>query len=185
MMFKKIYRCTIAKINISLIIFLFKAYLRNDLPSHPPDPVIEVVADDAELPYLRGVAHVRTYAGAVIVIAHSDDAKCLRSVFREFAQVNYRCGLFPAHIFHGHRQRRRDDLIDLGLNCLHLVVSRAFGKQIVALALLPLDVGIPAARASEHVHHRAVQDMLRRMGGFIFSLVVAVEYWLFHIKGNL
>ena len=47
MMFKKIYRCTIAKINISLIIFLFKAYLRNDLPSHPPDPVIEVVADDA------------------------------------------------------------------------------------------------------------------------------------------
>ena len=35
-----------------------KLLLRNDLPSHPPDPVIEVVADDAELPNLRGVAHV-------------------------------------------------------------------------------------------------------------------------------
>ena len=57
----------------------------------------------------------------------------------------------------------RSDLIDLGLDCLHLVVSRAFGKQIVALALLPLDVCITAARAFEHVHHRAVQDMLRRM----------------------
>ena len=185
MMFKKIYRCTIAKINISLIIFLFKAYLRTDLPSHPPDPVIEVMADDAELPYLRGIAHMCTYAGAVIVIAYADDAQGFRRIFREFAQVHYRCGLFPAHILYGHRQSRCDDLIDLVLDCLYLVVSRAFGKQIVTLALLPLDVGIPAARASEHVHHRAVQDMLRRVGGLIFSLVVAVEYRLFHIKGNL
>ena len=62
-----------------------------------------------------------------------------------------------------------------------MVVSRAFAKQIVALALLPLDVGVAAARASEHIHHRAVQDMLRRVGGLIFSLVVAVEYRLrFH-----
>ena len=65
-----------------------KLLLRTDLPSHPPDPVIEVMADDAELPYLRGVAHVRSYAGAVIVIDHTDYAQCLRSVFREFAQVH-------------------------------------------------------------------------------------------------
>ena len=87
-MFKKIYRCTIAKINISLIIFLFKAYLRTDLPSHSPDPVIEVVADDAELPYLRGIGDVRTYAGAIIVIAHTDDAQGFRRIFRQFAQVH-------------------------------------------------------------------------------------------------
>ena len=68
------------------------------------------MADDAELPYLRGVAHVRSYAGAVIVIAHSDDAQCLRRTFRQFAQVHYRCGLFPAHIFYCHRQRSCDDL---------------------------------------------------------------------------
>ena len=49
--------------------------------------------------------------------------------------------LFPAHILNGHRQDRRNDFIDLGLDGLHLVVSRAF----------------------EPVHHRAVQDMLRRM----------------------
>ena len=60
----------------------------------------------------------------------------------------------------------RSDLIDLGLDCLHLVVSRAFGKQIVALALLLLDVCITAARASKYVHHRAVQNMLRRMALF-------------------
>ena len=29
-----------------------KEFVCTDLPSHPPDPVIEVVADDAELPYL-------------------------------------------------------------------------------------------------------------------------------------
>lgn len=43
------------------------ALLRIDLPSHPPDPVVEVVADDAELPYLRSVGHVSTDAGTVIV----------------------------------------------------------------------------------------------------------------------
>ena len=42
-------------------------------------------------------------------------------------------------------------------------VCRAVSKKIVALALLPLDVCIPAARASEHVHHCAIQDMLRRV----------------------
>ena len=49
---------------------------------------MEVVADDADLPYLRGVAHVRSYASAVIVIAHSDDAQGLRCIFRQFAQVH-------------------------------------------------------------------------------------------------
>ena len=53
---------------------------------------------------------MRTDAGTVIVIAYTDDAQCLRSVFRQFAQVHDRCGLFPAHIFHGHRQRSCDDL---------------------------------------------------------------------------
>ena len=36
----------------------------------------------------RGVAHVRSYAGAVIVIAHSDDAQCFRRIVRQFAQVH-------------------------------------------------------------------------------------------------
>ena len=45
-----------------------------------PYPFIEAVADDAELPYLRGVAHVRTYAGTVIVIAYADDAQCFRNL---------------------------------------------------------------------------------------------------------
>ena len=35
------------------------------------------MADDAELPYLRGVAHVCPDTGAVIVIAYADDAQCL------------------------------------------------------------------------------------------------------------
>ena len=56
--------------------------------SHPPYPVIEVVADDAELPYLRGIGDVRTYAGAIIVIAHTDDAQGFRRIFRQFAQVH-------------------------------------------------------------------------------------------------
>ena len=68
------------------------------------------MADDAERPYLRGVAHVRSYAGAVIVIAHSDDAQCLRSIFRKFAQVHDGCSLFPSHIIYGRRQRSCDDL---------------------------------------------------------------------------
>ena len=71
-----------------MVSHLIGLLFRINLPSHSPDSVIEVVADDAELPYLRGVAHVRTYAGAVIVIAYADDAQCLRSVFRQFAQVH-------------------------------------------------------------------------------------------------
>ena len=65
MMFKKIYRCTIAKINISLIIFLFKAYLRTDLPSHPPDPVIEVVAVKYRLFHIVNL--YRNYHFSVVV----------------------------------------------------------------------------------------------------------------------
>ena len=38
-----------------------KLLLRTDLPSHPPDPVIEIVADNAELPYLRSIGHVCTF----------------------------------------------------------------------------------------------------------------------------
>ena len=75
-------------ISKSLIYQCNPLLLRNDLPSHPPDPVIEVVADDAELPYLRGVANVRSYAGAVIVIAYADDAQGFRRIFRQFAQVH-------------------------------------------------------------------------------------------------
>ncbi|MGM9789140.1 MAG: hypothetical protein ACI3Y9_02410 [Candidatus Cryptobacteroides sp.] len=43
------------------------ALLRIDLPSHPPYPVIKTVADNAGLHYLRGIGHVSTYAGTVIV----------------------------------------------------------------------------------------------------------------------
>ena len=50
------------------------------------------MADDAELPYLRGVAHVRTDAGAVIVIAYADYAQGFRNIFWQFAQVDSRCG---------------------------------------------------------------------------------------------
>ena len=67
---------------------LFKAFICTDLPSHPPDPVIEVMADDAELPYLRGIGDVRTYAGAVIVIAYANDAQGFRRIVRQFAQVH-------------------------------------------------------------------------------------------------
>ena len=32
-------------------------------------------------------------------------------------------GLFPAHILNGHLQRRSDDLVDLGLDCLSSVLN--------------------------------------------------------------
>ena len=60
-----------------------------NLPSHPPDPVIEIVADDAELPYLQGVGHVSTYAGTVVILPYPNDTQSLRCVLRQFAQVHY------------------------------------------------------------------------------------------------
>ena len=39
--------------NSDLSVYLL---LRTNLPSNPPNPFVKVVADDAELPYLRGVA---------------------------------------------------------------------------------------------------------------------------------
>ena len=54
-----------------MVSHLIGLLFRINLPSHSPDPVIEVVADDAELPYLRGVANVRSNAGTVIVIAYA------------------------------------------------------------------------------------------------------------------
>ena len=60
-----------------------------NLPSHPPDPVGKVVADDTELPYLRGVANVCTYAGTVVILPYPNDTQGLRGVLRKFTQVHY------------------------------------------------------------------------------------------------
>ena len=37
---------------------------------------------------------------------------------------------------------------------------------------------IPRTRASEHLHHRGVQQMFRTMSRFILGLIVLIEYWL-------
>ena len=140
------------------------------------------MADDAELPYLRGVDHVSTYAGTVVIFPYPNDTQSLRCILRQFAQVYYRCGLFLAHKFYRHRQGSSDDLIDLVLDGLDLLISRAFRKNEVALALLPFDVGVTAAGTFEHIDHRPIQDMLRSMGRLVFGLVVTVEYRFFHIS---
>ena len=84
-----------------------------NLPSHPPDPVIEIVADDAELPYLRGVGHVSTYTGTIVVFPI--------------------CGY---------------DLVDLILYDLNLIIIRALRQEVITLIILPLYMGIAAARTS-------------------------------------
>ena len=153
----------------------------NDFPSHSPHSVREVMADNPELSYLRAVLDMGTDAGAVVVVPDAHDAESLGRVLREFAQVNHPRGLFPGDEAHGDGQRCGDDLVDLRFNGLHLFIGRAFVEQVVALALLALDVRVAGARASEHFHHRPVQDVLAGVRRRIFLLVMRVECRFFHI----
>lgn len=62
----------------------------------------------------------------------------------------------------------------------NLLVRRTGLEDIVALALLALDMGIARTRAAEHVDHGAIQDMLGGVGRFEFRLVMCIKY-RFHI----
>ena len=54
----------------------------------------------------------------------------------------------------------------------NLLVRRTCLEDIVALALLALDMGIARTRAAEHVDHSAIQDMLGCMGRLEFRLTI-------------
>ena len=112
------------------------------LEADPPAAVGEVVGDNPEAAYLGGVGYMGPYAGAGIVIAHTDYPEGLRDILRQLAQVYYSTGLCQRHEFYRDWQAGCDYLVDLVLDCLHLLRSRAFGEQVVALALLALYMGV-------------------------------------------
>ena len=117
------------------------------------------MADDFEAADFGGVGHVRSYAGAGVVVSDADYSEGVRHVVREFAQVDDGSGLGQRHEADGHGQILRDDLVDLVLYGLYLPVGGAGVQNVVALALLALDVGVLRAGTAEHPHHRLVEDM--------------------------
>ena len=150
------------------------------LEADPPAAVGEVVGDNPEAAYLGGVGYMGPYAGAGIVIAYTDYPEGLRDILRQLAQVYYSTGLCQRHEFYRDWQAGCDYLVDLVLDCLHLLRSRAFGEQVVALALLALYMGVARTGTAEHPHHRLVEDMFCRVHRRVFLLVVRVELDIFH-----
>lgn len=99
------------------------------------------MTDNLELTYLRGVGHMSSDAGAIIIVPDTYDTEGLRCVFRQLAEIDDVSGLFLRHETYSHRQGGIDNFIDLGLDCGNLPVRRTGVEDIVAFAFLPLDVG--------------------------------------------
>jgi len=134
-----------------------------DLEADSPPAVGEVVGDNPEAAYLGGVGYVGPDAGACVVVPDPDYPEGLRDILRQLAQVDYRACLRQRYELNGDRQGSRYHLIDLVLNGLDLLLSGALRQQIVAFALLPLDMGVARAGTAEHPHHRLVEDMFGRV----------------------
>ena len=131
-----------------------------DLEADSPPSVGEVMREYPEVPDLRGIGDVGPDAGAGVVVPDPDYPEGLRDILRQLAQVDYRACLRQRHELNGDRQGCRYHLIDLVLNGLDLLRSGALRQQIVAFALLPLDMGVARAGTAEHPHHRLVEDVL-------------------------
>ncbi len=131
--------------------------------------------------YLGGVSNVRTNASASIVVADQNQPQCLAGIGGQFAEIHQLGGFFVRYEARCDGQMPVDDGIDLRLDGRHLFIGRAGGQLVVALALLALDMSVARTRATEHPHHRLVEDMLGRMHRRILLFVVLVElYFCLH-----
>ena len=74
----------------------------------------------------------------------------------------------------------RNHIVDLGFYCGDLLRSRLRVKDVVTFGLLLFHMGIPRTRASEHLHHRGIEDMLGSMSRFKLLFVMCIQYWLIH-----
>ena len=161
-------------------VFMLLGRSGEQFEAYSPASVGEVVRDDPEPSDFRGIAHMRPDTGAGIVVAHTDYPEGLRDILRQLAQVHYSTGFCQRHELNGDRQGCRYHLIDLVLDGLSLLRSWAFGEQVVALALLALDMGIARTGTAEHPHHSLIQDMLGCVHRRVFLLIVRVELYIFH-----
>ena len=161
-------------------VFMLLGRSGEQFEADPPAAVGEVVGDNPEAAYLGGVGYMGPDTGAGIVVAHTDYPEGLRDILRQLAQVHYSTGFCQRHELNGDRQGCRYHLIDLVLDGLNLLRSWAFGEQVVALALLALDMGIARTGTAEHPHHRLVEDMFCCVHRRVFLLIVRVELDIFH-----
>ena len=134
-----------------------------DFEADSPPSVGEVMREYPEVPDLRGVGDMGPDAGAGVVVPDPDYAEGLRDILRQFAQVHYRTGFCQGHELYRDRQAGCDYLVDLVLDGLNLFRGGALRQQIVAFALLALNMGVTRAGTAEHPHHRLVEDMFRRV----------------------
>ena len=161
-------------------VFMLLGRSGEQFEAYPPAAVGEVVRDDPEPSDFRGIAHMRPDAGAGVVVPYTYYAQGVRYIFRQFAQIDNGSGLGQRNEVHGDRQCGGDDLVDLVLDGLNLLRSRAFGEQVVALALLALDMGIARTGTAEHPHHSLIQDMLGCVHRRIFLLIVGIQLYFIH-----
>ena len=112
------------------------------LEADPPAAVGEVVGDNPEAAYLGGVGYMGPDAGAGIVVAHTDYPEGLRDILRQLAQVHYSTSFCQRHEFYRDWQAGCDYLVDPVLDGLDLFRGGALRQQIVAFALLALDMGV-------------------------------------------
>ena len=134
--------------------------------------------------YVGGVAYMRAYAGAGVVVADTHYPHSVGRVVGKFPEVYDRGGGSAGHELHADLEPAAYYLVDAFFDAAHLCFVRTGGEEVVALALLALYVGVPRTGAAEHPRHRGVQYVFGRMRRFVLLLVVlrgaAVDGYLHH-----
>ena len=133
------------------------------------------MGEDFEVADFGGVLDVGADAGAEVVVADADEAEGLAGIVGELPEVHLGRHLATLHELVANGQTLCYHHVDAALNLRHLLVGGAGVEEIVALALLALDMRIARPRTAKHPHHRLVQNMLRRMHRRVLVFVVGVQ----------
>lgn len=164
------------RLNHSTGVFL----LFNDFPADSPAAVGEVVTKDLEGPYLGGVFHVCTDAGAGIIVSNFHYAECLRDILGEFAQINICSCLSEWHELNSDIKILSYHLIDLCLYFGYLGLCGLSIEDVVTFGLFLLDMSVSGAGTAEHLYHGGIKYMLGSMHRGMLLLVVLVKYRCLH-----
>ncbi len=151
-------------------------FLLLQLEPHAPDVGVGVVVvrENFEGADFGSVLHMGAHAGTEVIVADTDEAEGLAGIVGQLPEVHLWRHLSPLHKLVAHGQVLRYHLVHPALNLLHLLLRGAGVEQVVALALLTLNMRIPRPRAAEHPDHRLVQYMLRRMHRRVLLLIMFI-----------
>ena len=117
---------------------------------------------------------MRADAGTHIIIAHAHQSQRVRGLIGQALQADLGRHFVAGDKFVRDGQMGVYHLVYTACNLFHLLGRGLCRQLIVYLTLLAFYVCVVGTLASEHPHHRLVQNVLGSVHGRVFRLIVVV-----------